>query len=321
MLRQVIQMLSKSNFSSVTSLLESIEKAAPNPQNLKLLMKSALQDPYVNNFLQEHHIKPDSQVVKRSQAEIFNFVREKKKSSVAGYQPELIISGAINQPGAIPSINISYRATEETLANRAADAAKKRFQLVASNEQTRTACFAKVKPEIGKTAALQAACLFVKHYSKQNPGKGFYLYGDLGTGKTYLVASLIRELAVRGVNCLFVYLPNFVGNLYKYLDQKELPRKIDQISSVDVLVLDDIGAEKLSSWNRDQVLSVILENRMEANLPTFFTSNLNLSSLEKHLAITKDGTDYLKAKRILERIRFLARPIKLTGINYRHQVK
>lgn len=46
-----------------------------------------------------------------------------------------------------------------------------------------------------------------------------------------------------------------------------------------VLVLDDIGAEQHSPWVRDDVLQVILQYRMQENLPTFFTSNLSFDDL------------------------------------------
>ena len=52
-------------------------------------------------------------------------------------------------------------------------------------------------------------------------------------------------------------------------------------------------------------------------MPTFFTSNLTISELEKHLSLTKDNEDLVKAKRIIERIKFLTDDIELLGNNYR----
>ncbi len=69
-----------------------------------------------------------------------------------------------------------------------------------------------------------------------------------------------------------------------------------------LLLIDDIGAETTTAWSRDEILGPILQYRMQAKLPTFFTSNLNLEQLEKHLSVTKDSVDIVKAKRIIERI-------------------
>ena len=74
---------------------------------------------------------------------------------------------------------------------------------------------------------------------------------------------------------------------------------------IPLLLLDDIGAEKVSDWSRDEVLGIILQYRMENHLPTFFTSNLTLDELEKALSITSSGVDKVKARRIVERIKQL----------------
>ena len=58
---------------------------------------------------------------------------------------------------------------------------------------------------------------------------------------------------------------------------------------------------------------------MNKGMPTFFTSNLKIDELEKTLSLTKDAEDVLKAKRIIERIKYLTEDIELLGNNYREQ--
>ena len=86
----------------------------------------------------------------------------------------------------------------------------------------------------------------------------------------------------------------------------EFKEKFEQIKESPILLIDDIGAENMTSWGRDEVLCPILQYRMEEHLPTFFTSNLNLEQLEQHLSITKDGVSEVKARRIIERIKQLS---------------
>ena len=85
-----------------------------------------------------------------------------------------------------------------------------------------------------------------------------------------------------------------------------------------ILVLDDIGAESITAWIRDDILGVILEYRMQNELPTFFTSNFSMNQLEtEHFTVTKDGAEPVKAERLMQRIRYLAKEIQMAGENRR----
>ena len=90
-----------------------------------------------------------------------------------------------------------------------------------------------------------------------------------------------------------------------------------QIKNTEILLIDDIGAENITSWSRDEVLSPILQYRMDNKLKTFFTSNLSIEDLEKHLALTKDGEEVVKARRIIERIKQLTSDVELVSKNLR----
>ena len=57
---------------------------------------------------------------------------------------------------------------------------------------------------------------------------------------------------------------------------------------------------------------------MEEELPTFFTSNLTLSELEASLSVTNSGTEKVKAKRIIERIKQLTISLELISKNRRN---
>ncbi|MBA1394311.1 hypothetical protein EQ500_10635 [Lactobacillus sp. XV13L] len=90
--------------------------------------------------------------------------------------------------------------------------------------------------------------------------------------------------------------------------------------AVPIVMLDDIGADSMSSWIRDEVLSVILQYRMQEKLPTFFSSNLSMEDLQLHMTVNQRG-DYepLKAARIMERIKYVSREIVVAGLNLRQQ--
>ena len=158
---------------------------------------------------------------------------------------------------------------------------------------------------------------FMDSYLKDKKGKGLYLSGSFGSGKTYLVAALFNELAKKNISSALVYYPELLRSL-KSSFGSDYEEKFDFIKTVPLLLLDDIGAENTTSWSRDEVLGPILQYRMEEELPTFFTSNLTLSELETSLSITNSGTEKVKAKRIIERIKQLTIPLELISKNRRN---
>lgn len=160
---------------------------------------------------------------------------------------------------------------------------------------------------------------FYDDYTKDKYHKGLYLYGNFGCGKTYLVSALFNELAKKNIRSTIVYFPELLRSLKASFGNSEdnYDERFNVIKEASLLLLDDIGAEKLSDWARDEVLGVILQYRMEEKLPTFFTSNLSLKELEEHLQINKGSADKIKARRIIERIKFLCDDIEMNSINRR----
>lgn len=158
---------------------------------------------------------------------------------------------------------------------------------------------------------------FIDSYTKGKSGKGLYLSGSFGSGKTYLIAALFNELAKKNISSALVYYPELLRSL-KSSFSSDYEEKFDFIKTVPLLLLDDIGAENTTSWSRDEVLGPILQYRMEEGLPTFFTSNLTLNELETALSITNSGSDKVKAKRIIERIKQLTVSLELISKNRRN---
>ena len=157
---------------------------------------------------------------------------------------------------------------------------------------------------------------FYDNYYITKTNKGLYLHGTFGSGKTFLLAALLNELKdKKKADYEIVYFPELLRNLkdnFNILDSK-----VRFYASVEILLIDDIGAEKVSDWGRDEILGTILQSRMNNHLTTFFTSNLSIEELEKHLAITKDSQDIVKARRIIERVKQLTEDMELISINRR----
>lgn len=156
---------------------------------------------------------------------------------------------------------------------------------------------------------------FYDKYEKNKGLKGLYLHGNFGCGKTYLISALLNELENKRVVIEIVYFPEMLRDLKD--DWDTFGAKMEYYKEVDILLIDDIGAEKVTSWGRDEILGTILQNRMDKHLTTFFTSNLTIEELERHLSLSNQSVDQVKAKRIIERIKQLTEDMELISENKR----
>ena len=97
----------------------------------------------------------------------------------------------------------------------------------------------------------------------------------------------------------------------------DFKERFNYIKKINILLIDDIGAENVTPWGRDEILGTILQYRMENGLTTFFTSNLTYDELETVLSLSKGKIEELKATRIMERIKNLSINMSLIGENRR----
>ncbi len=159
---------------------------------------------------------------------------------------------------------------------------------------------------------------FIEEYKKGKVGKGLYLYGNFGCGKTYLIAAMLNELAKNQVQSAIVFWPEYLRDL-KASFGTNFKEKFEKIKKTPLLLIDDIGAENTTVWSRDEILCPLMQYRMSEKLPTFFTSNLDLDVLEKHFSVTKDKVDEVKAKRIIERMKQLTVKEQMISENLRNR--
>lgn len=152
---------------------------------------------------------------------------------------------------------------------------------------------------------------FLKKKVNGETVKGLYLSGSFGSGKSYILSALLNELSLKGYKCVNINYPLLLNKLKASFSDYNYNDVMEEIMTCDVLLIDDIGAENNSPWSRDEVLGTILQYRMDSDLTTFFTSNFTINELETELSETNKGTDLIKARRIIERIKYLTIEDKL----------
>jgi primosomal protein DnaI len=199
---------------------------------------------------------------------------------------------------------------------------KEREKLIQSHhipKEILSATFSELEKDVERIDGIKAILDFCLNVEPGKPGtKGLYFYGLFGVGKSYLMSAGAKLLSERGISSLMVYTPEFFREIKESLQDNTTQQKIDVVKKVPVLILDDIGAETLSPWVRDEVLGAILQYRVSENLPVLYTSNYNFTELLSHLSYSqKAGTEMLKAMRIMERIQHYTECYEIGGDNRR----
>lgn len=279
------------------------------------LTKQILADTRVASFIQEHSLSQDE--IKRSLPKFNQFLVECRKvkegdaSYIAkGYEPILTMNEGY--------ADVTYKETRQLKEQQEQQAIAKRINLVSLPQSYRKITFADIAlDDVARVDTFESLVDFVANYPSPDQ-KGLYIYGDMGVGKSFMLAAMAHELSeTKKVTTTIIHYPSFTIDVKNGIKDGSVKEQIDAVKQAEVLVLDDIGAEQFSSWIRDDVLQVILQHRMIEELPTFFTSNYSFADLEAKLSNGRQGDETWQAKRVMERIRFLAKEIHLKGVNRR----
>ena len=147
--------------------------------------------------------------------------------------------------------------------------------------------------------------------------RGVYVYGPTGTGKTYLMGSIYNYFKQNGKEPTILYYPEFIRKIKSKISNNSYDLYIDLVRDEEILIIDDIGAENITEFIRDEVLGPIINHREAEKLPTFFSSNLSIDDLSELLSNGRTTVDRTKALRIVERIHSLCSSHFLDGENER----
>lgn len=288
------------------------------------LQQEVLEDPGIQGFIEENSEDISKQVISRSLSKLYEYKSqshdcndcpslEQCANFMKGYEPKLVLDRNL--------IDVEYVRCKRGVIE---DERKKVTSMIDSIHMPKEVMEASLSSldlqDDSRVVAVRAAKDFLNEWERTNvlPAKGLYIYGKFGVGKSYLLGALANELAARHIHSVVVYVPEFLREMKQAIQDQSLPEKVEFVKKAPVLMLDDIGAETMSSWTRDEIIGTILHYRMSEQLPTFMSSNFNYDELQHHLSYTQRGEkEVVKAGRIMERIKALTNPVALRGKNWR----
>lgn len=306
------------------SMRQMMEKYINRPEHqdsFRKTVKEILEFDAVQDFVDQHQTELSQEMISNSLSKLNEFVIETKAQRRGeagqnpGFTPQLFINSNY--------IDITYVPTQEYYDYSERRKRKALLDNRMMSADVRSARLADVTFDTPKKAALmEEVADFVEQY-RQAPllAKGLYIYGPFGVGKTFLLGALANELVKQNVGVTMLHYPTFTTEIKGTISLNTTQATLNNVKKVPILILDDIGAESNSAWLRDEVLAVILEYRMKESLATFFTSNFSMNDLQTHLSESRDGVERVKANRLMERVRFLAKEVALDGENRRHHAQ
>ena len=117
-------------------------------------------------------------------------------------------------------------------------------------------------------------------------GRGLWLEGSVGTGKTTL-AMLVSKRAIEAGRSVAIYsLPRLLARIRRTYDgdagELSYLEFFRRLTSVDLLHIDDLGAEKRSDWVLEQLYAIV-DERYATNRSMIVTTNMGLDELEEQI--------------------------------------
>lgn len=160
----------------------------------------------------------------------------------------------------------------------------------------------------GSNSCMKYAKQYVEKWDEAyKKGLGLLLWGDVGTGKSYMAACIANALLQQEKRVLMTNFSKISNGIYASADKNAY---IEAICCYDLLIIDDLGSERSSSYMMENVFQVI-DRRVCSGKPMIITTNLTVQEMRE--------TQNLDEKRIYDRVLEHCQPICVKGENHRRE--
>ncbi|OFC91932.1 primosomal protein DnaI [Bacillus thuringiensis] len=204
---------------------------------------------------------------------------------------------------------------EEAKIREAQNFAKKReieklFSISNLGERFSKSTFESFLDRNGSETVYKVAVKYVKTFKEWN-GESLMLWGEPGNGKTHLAAAIVNELSKKGYIVVFQSVPELLQRIRSTFNSENKENETEIMRALlecDLLILDDIGAEKTTEWVEEKLFNII-DGRYRKELPTLYTSNLEPKELKNQVG-----------KRSYDRMVETSLTVKNEAASYRREI-
>lgn len=112
---------------------------------------------------------------------------------------------------------------------------------------------------------------YAENFAPTTDRHGIMFSGNVGTGKTFYACCIANAVIDRGFTAWVTTLQPLIRALYDY---DSANKTLDRIQSVDLLVLDDLGATAQNDYTMDRLFEIV-DARYRSGKPMIVTTNLN----------------------------------------------
>lgn len=247
----------------------------------------------------------------------------------SGWRPEPV-EATRTTPTVVPcecraSINFERMLRQAGIPKRFADKTLAGFAIAVDGQENPTL----------KKARLRAQ-RFVENYPIEKTGPLFC--GPCGVGKSHLAIGIVRELSAKGIGAVYCNTKDLLQELrysFNPVAQTTEAELLRGIIEANVLVLDDLGAERLTDWVQETIYHVI-NSRYQRDRTTIVTTNLEygppatleeeqpnsqLSEDKARRAMRKETLGDRVGQRIWSRLTEMCSPVAMQGQDRREKMR
>lgn len=161
----------------------------------------------------------------------------------------------------------------------------------------------------GAERCFQIAKKYVEDFDSWE-GESLMFWGEPGNGKSHLATAIANELSSKGKRVVFISMPDLLEKIKATFNRNSVETEEEIMRGLqlcDLLIIDDIGAEKVSDWVQEVIFRIV-DGRYKKMKPILATSNLEPKELAERIG-----------KRAYDRLIEISQPIKNNASSYRRE--
>jgi DNA replication protein DnaC len=161
----------------------------------------------------------------------------------------------------------------------------------------------------GSEKCFKLAQKYVQEFDEWE-GESLMFWGEPGNGKSHLATAIANELTEKGKRVVFISMPDLLEKIKATFNRNSNESEAEIMKGLqvcDLLIIDDIGAEKVSDWVQEVIFRIV-DGRYKKMKPIMATSNLEPKELAERIG-----------KRAYDRLIEISQPIKNEATSYRRE--